>query len=166
MVSELSVQFGSVHSLSYVQLLQPHRLQQTRLPCLSPTPGACSNSNPSSRWCIPRISVLSNESALPIRWPKYWSFNISPSNEYSGLIPFRIDWLNLLAVQGLSRIFSNTTVQKHQFFSTQLSLWSNSHIHTWLLEKPQLWLDGPLSAKLCLCFLICCLGGCNLHQVG
>ena len=62
-------------------------------------------------------------------------------------------WISLLS-KGLSRIFSNTTVQKHQFFGTQLSLWSNSHIHTWLLEKPQLWLDGPLSAKWCLCLLL------------
>ena len=71
------------------------------------------------------------------QWPKYWSFSfsISPSNEYSGLIFFRMDWLDLLAVQGTLN-FSNTTVQKHQFFITQLSLQSNSHIHTWLLEKP------------------------------
>ena len=68
---------------------------------------------------------------------KYWrfSFSISPSNEYSGLISFRMDWLDLLAVQD-SQVFSNTTIQMHQFFGTQLSLWSNSHIHTWLLEKP------------------------------
>ena len=73
---------------------------------------------------FPSIRVFSNESALHIRWPKYWSFsfNISPSNEYSGLISFRMDWLDLLAVQGLSRVFSNTTVQKHQFFGTQPSL--------------------------------------------
>ena len=73
-----------------------------------------------------------------IRWPKYWSFsfNISPSNEYSGLISFRMDWLDLLASKGLSRVFSNTTVQNHLFFDTQLSLRSNSHIHTWLLETP------------------------------
>ena len=70
------------------------------------------------------IRVFSDESALCIRWPKYWSFsfNISPSKEHSGLISFRMDWLDLLAVQKLSRVFSNTTVQKHQFFSTQLSL--------------------------------------------
>ena len=76
------------------------------------------------------IRVFSNESALCIRWPKYWSFSfsISPSNEYSGLDSFRMDWSDLLAVQVISRVFSNTTVQKHQFFSTQLSLWSNSHI--------------------------------------
>ena len=73
---------------------------------------------------FPSIRVFSNESVLPIRWPKYWSFSfsISPSNEYSGLISFRIDWLDLLAVQGLSRVFSNTTVQKHQFFGTQPAL--------------------------------------------
>ena len=84
------------------------------------------------------IRVFSIESALCIRWPKYWSFsfNISPSNEHSGLISFRMDWLDLLAVQGISSVFSNTTVQKHQFFSAQLSLLSNSHIHTLLLEKP------------------------------
>ena len=72
---------------------------------------------------FPSIRVFSNESALPIRWPKYWSFsfNISPSNEHPGLISFRMDWLDLLAVQGLSRVFSNTTVQRHQFFNAQLS---------------------------------------------
>ena len=81
---------------------------------------------------FPNIRVLSNESAPCIRWPKYWSFSfsISPSNEHPGLISFRMDWLDLLAVQGLSRVFSNTTVQKHQFFGTQPSSQSNSHIHT------------------------------------
>ena len=71
------------------------------------------------------IRVFSNESALRIRWPKYWSFSfsISPSNEYSGLnISFRIHWFDLLQYKGLSRVFSNTTVQKHQFFGAQLSL--------------------------------------------
>ena len=86
---------------------------------------------------FPSIRVFSIESALRIRWPKYWSFSfsISPSNEYPGLISFRMDWLDLLAVQGISSVFSNTTVQKHQFFGAQLSLLSNSHIHTLLLEK-------------------------------
>ena len=87
----------------------------------------------------PSIRVFSNESTLRMRWPKYWSFSFSiiPSKEYPGLISFRMDWLDLFAVQGtLSRVFSNTTVQKHQFFSTQLSSESNSHIHTWPLEKP------------------------------
>ena len=72
---------------------------------------------------FPSTRVFSNESVLCIRWPKYWSFSfINPSNEYSGLISFRMDWLDLLAVKGLSRLFSNTTVQKHQFFGAQLSL--------------------------------------------
>ena len=85
---------------------------------------------------FPRIRVFSNESVFHIRWPKYWSFSISLSDEYSGMISFRIDWSDFLAVQGLSRLFSNTTVWKHQFFNAQPSLWSNSHICTWLLEKP------------------------------
>ena len=80
------------------------------------------------------IRVFSNESVLCIRWSKYWSFHlsISPSHEYSGFISFRIDWFDLLAVpsQGLSKVLSNTTVQKHQFFITQPSLCSKSHSHT------------------------------------
>ena len=81
---------------------------------------------------FPSIRIFSNKSALHIRGPKYWSFSfsISPSNEHPGLISFRMGWLDLLAIQGLSRIFSSTTVQKHQFFSAQLSSQSNSHIHT------------------------------------
>ena len=80
----------------------------------------------------PSISVFSNESTLRMRWPKYWSFSfsISTSNEHPGLILFKMDWLDLLAVQGTLRVFSNTTVQKHQFFGTQPSSQSNSHIHT------------------------------------
>ena len=70
-------------------------------------------------------------------------------------------WISLQS-KGLSRVFSNTTVQKHQFFGTQLSLWFNSYIHTWLLERPQLWPDRPLLAKWCLCFLICYLGWSQL----
>ena len=87
---------------------------------------------------FPSIRVFFNESVLCIRWPKYWNFSfiITPSNEYSWLISFRMDWFDLLQSKGLSRVFSNTTVQKHQFFGTQFSLWPNSHIHMWLLEKP------------------------------
>ena len=87
---------------------------------------------------FPSIRVFSSESVLHIRWPEYWSFsfNISPSSKYSGLLSFRTDWFDCLVSKGFSRVFSNTTVQKHQFFSTQPSLWSNSHIHTCLLEKP------------------------------
>ena len=96
--------------------LQPHGLQHIRLPCPSPSPRACSNSCLLSLWCRPTISfhrhllllpsiflsirVFSNESAPCIRWPKYWSFSISPSSEYLGLISFRVDWFDLFAVQG------------------------------------------------------------------
>ena len=87
---------------------------------------------------FPSIRVFSNESVLHIRWPKYWSFSfsISPSNLYPGLIP--LGWTGWISLQskGLSRVFSNTTVQNHQLFSTELSSQSNSHIYTWLLEKP------------------------------
>ena len=113
----------------------------------------CSDSCSLSQWCyltiasfaalffclqsFPAVGVFSNESALCITWPKYWSFSfsISPSNEYSGLIPLGLIGLISLLSKGLLRVFSNTTAQKHQFFSIQPSLWSNSHIHTWLLKK-------------------------------
>ena len=85
----------------------------------------------------PSIRGFSNEPTPHMRWPKYWSFSfsISPSNEHPGLISFRMDWISFQS-KGLSRVFSNTTVQKHQFFGAQLSSQSNSHIHTWLPEKP------------------------------
>ena len=135
--------------------LQPHGLQHAGPPCPSPTPRVYSNSCPLSWWwpsnhlilccplllppsVFPSIRVFSNESVLCIRWPKYcsFSFSISPFNEYSGLIS--LGWTGWISLQskGLSGVFSSTTVQKHQFFSAQPSLWSNSHIHTWLLEKP------------------------------
>ena len=88
---------------------------------------------------FPSIRIFSNELALCIRWSKFWSFSFSicPSNEYSGLIFFSIDWFDLLAVQGPSRLFSSTTTQKRQFFDAQPSLlWSSSHTRTWLLEGP------------------------------
>ena len=86
----------------------------------------------------PSIRVFSNESTLRMRWPKYWSFSFSiiPSKEIPGLISFRMDWLDLLAVQGTLKSLSNTTLQTHQFFGAQLSSQSNSRIHTWPLEKP------------------------------
>ena len=133
----------------------PHGLWHTRLLCPSPTPGACSNSCPSSQWCHPTISSsivpfsclqsfpasrsfpMSQFLASGGQRVGVFSFSISPSNEYPGLISFRMDWLDFsLQSKGLSRVFSNTTVQKHQFFGAQLSSQSNSHIHTWLLEKP------------------------------
>ena len=98
---------------------------------------------------FPSIRVFFNDSALHIRWPKYlsFSFSISPSNEYSGLISFRLTGLISLQSKGISRVFSSTTVQKHQFISAQPSLRSKFHIHTWLLEKPYPWLDRHLLAK-------------------
>ena len=86
----------------------------------------------------PSIRLFSNESTLRLRWPKYWSFrfSISPSNEHPGLISFRIDWLDLLAVQGVLKSLLQHHNLKHQFFSAQLSSQPNSHIHTWPLEKP------------------------------
>ena len=122
--------------------------------CLSPSPRAYSNSCLLSRWCHSTIlssvvpfpfclqSFLASGSfpmsRLCIRWPKYWSFrvSISPSNEYSGLISFRMDWLDLLAVQGTLKSLLQHQSSKHQFFGAQPSLWFNSHIHIRLLEKP------------------------------
>ena len=87
---------------------------------------------------FPNIKIFSNESVLCVRWSKYWSFSfsISPSNEYSGLISFRMDWLDLVAVQGTLKSLLQHHSSKHQFFGAQLSSQSNSHIHTWPLEKP------------------------------
>ena len=104
---------------------------------------------------LPNIRVFADELALHIRWPKYWrfSFSISPSNEYSGVISFRMDWLNLLAVQGTLK-----SLLLHHSSKASI-LWCSAFFivqFSWLLERPQLWL-GPLSAKWCLCFLICCL---------
>ena len=98
---------------------------------------------------FPSIRAFSNESALCIRWPKDWncSFSISPSNDYSGLISFRMDWLDLLAVQGTLKSLLQHHSSKASFFSAQLSSQSNSHIHTWLLEKTRLWLDRTFLAK-------------------
>ena len=102
---------------------------------------------------FPKIRVFFNESALCIRWPKFWSlsFSISPSNEYLGLVSFRIRLVGSPCCPG---VCSSTIAWKHLFFGTQPSLWSNSHIHTWLPENPVLTI-WTLLAKWCLCFLIC-----------
>ena len=93
---------------------------------------------------FPRIRVFSNESALCIRWSKYWSFSfsISPSNEYSGLISFRIDWLDLLAAQGTLKSLLQHHSSKHQFFTAHPSLWSSCHICTYN------WKNHSISAEL------------------
>ena len=87
---------------------------------------------------FPSIRVFPKGLALHIRWPKYWSFSfsISPSNEYSGLISFKMYWLISLQSKQHSRVFSSTIIQKNHFSCSQPSLWSNSHTGTWLLEKP------------------------------
>ena len=103
---------------------------------------------------FPSVRVFSNESILCIRWPQYWSFSfsISPSNEYSGLIYFRSTGLISLLSKGLSRVFSSTIIRKHQFFSSQSSLRSNSHIHTWLQEKSVLTIQTFVSKVTSLLF--------------
>ena len=146
-----SVQFShSVMSDS----LWPHELQHAMPPCPSPVPGVCSNSCPLSWWCYPTIS----SSVIPFS-SHIQSFLASGSFQMSELFTsgdesigvsasasvrptniqnwFRLGWTGWISLQskGLSRVFSNNTVQKHQFFGTQLSLQSNSHIHTWPLEK-------------------------------
>ena len=147
-----SVQFSwSVASDS----LQPHELQHTRPSCPSPTPGVHSNSYPSSRWCHPAISSsVIPFSSCPQSLPASGSFQMSQLFSWGGqsigvsalasVLPKNtqdwspLEWTGWISLQskGLSRVFSNTTVQKHQFFGTQLSSQSNSHIHTWLLGKP------------------------------
>ena len=146
-----SVQF--IHSVM-PDSLRPHGLQHARLPCPLPIPRACSNSCPSSWWCHSTISF----SVIPFSYlqsfPASGSFpmnkfftsggqSIGVSASASVLTMNIQDWFPLglscllsLQSKGLSRVFSNTTIQKHQFFGAQLSLWSNSHIYTWLLEKP------------------------------
>ena len=147
-----SVQFScSVVSDS----LRPHGLQHAMHPCPSPTPGAYSNLCPLSQWCHPTISSsVGPFSSCLQSFPASGSFLMSQLFTSGGqsigvsasasVLPMNIqDWFPLgltgfisLQSKGLSRVFSNTTVQKHQLFGTQLSLWSNSHIHTRLLEKP------------------------------
>ena len=158
-----SVQFScSVVSDS----LRPHGLQHVRPPCPSPTPGVYSNSCPLSRWCHPTVSssVIHFPSHLQF-FPTSGSFPMSQFFASGGqsigvsalasVLPmniqawFPLGWTGWISLQskGLSRVFSNTAVQKHQFFMTQLSLESNSHIYTWPMEKLQPWLHGPLLVK-------------------
>ena len=147
--------FSSVQSLSRVDSLPPHEPQHTRPPFPSPTPGVHPNPCPSSRWCHPTISSsVVPFSSCPQSFPASGSFKMSqlfPSGGQSigvsalvSVLPMNTqDWSPLawtgwisLQCKGLSRVFSNTKAQKHQFFGAQLSLQSNSHIHTWPLEKP------------------------------
>ena len=143
------VQFSSVQSLSRVQLFRPNELQHARPPCLSPSPGVHSNSCPSSQWCHPAISSsvipfsscpqsFSASESLPMSQLFAWdgqSIGVSASASFlpkksQGWSPS--EWTGWISLQskGLSRVFSNTTLQKHQFFGTQPSSQSNSHIHS------------------------------------
>ena len=159
----LSVQFNrSVVSDS----LPPHELKHARPPCSSPTPRVHSNSCPSSQWCHPAISssvvpfsscpqFLPASESFPMSQLFTWGGQSTGVSALASVLPKNTqDWSPLewtgwisLKFMGLSRVFSNTTLQKHQFFGAQLSSQSNSHIHTWLQEKPYPWLDGPLLAK-------------------
>ena len=155
-------QFSSVQSSVLSDSWWPHGLQHARPPCPSAIPRVYSNSSPLSRWCHPTIS----SSVLPFSFflqsfPTSGSFQMSQLftsgsqsigvSASTSVLPmniqdwFPLEWTGWISLQpkGLSRVFSNTTVRKHQFFSAQPSLWSNSHIYTWLLEKPYLWLEGP-----------------------
>ena len=134
--------------------LWSHGQQHTRLPCPSWSPGVTQTdghwisdanqvSHPLSSLFLPALNIsqtqgLFYESALCIRWPKFWSFSftISSSNEYSGLISFRFDWFELLAVQGPLKSLLQHHNSKASFFSTQPSLWSKSHNLIWLIQKP------------------------------
>ena len=147
-----SVQFS--HSV-VSDSLQPHEPQHARPPCPSPTPGVHANSCPSSRWCHPAISSsivplssspqsLTASGSSPMSQLFTWGGQSIGVSALASVLPKNtqdwspLEWTGWISLQseGLSRVFSNTTVQKHQFFSTQLSSQSNSYIHTWPLKKP------------------------------
>ena len=147
--------FSSIQSLSRVQLFEPHELQHARPPCPSPTPAVHPTSCPLSWWCQPAISSsVIPYSSCPQSLPASGSFQMSQFFALRGqsigvstsesVLPKNtqywspLGWTGWISLQskGLSRVFSNTTVQKHQFFHAWLSSQSNSHIHTWPLEKP------------------------------
>ena len=168
---------SSVQSFSCVWLFATPWLQHTRPPCPSPTPRVYSDSYPLSWWCHPTISSsVVPFSSLLQSFPASRSFLMSQFFASGGqtigvsastsVLPMNtqdwspLGWTGWISLQSkeLSWVFSNTTVQKHQFFGAQLSSQSNSHIHTWPQEKPYPLLDEPLLAKECLCFWICYLG--------
>ena len=150
-----SVQFSQFSPSVMFYSLRPCESQHTRPPCPSPSPGIHSNSRPSSRWCHPAISSsvipfcscpqpLPASESFPMSQLFAWGSQRTGVSASESVLPKNtqdwspLEWTGWISLQskGLSRVFSNTTVQKHQFFSTQLSSQSNSHIHTWPLEKP------------------------------
>ena len=160
--------FSSVQLFSGVWFLWPHGLQHSRFLCPSPTPGDCSNSfhpacdaikpsHPLSFLSLPAFNLFQHQGLF--KWvssshqvTKVRSFGASAS---VSVLPmniqdwFLLGWTGWISLQSkrFSRVFPNTTVQQHQFLGAQLTLWSNSHIHTWLLEKLKLWLDEALLEK-------------------
>ena len=163
-LESLGFQFSSV--AQSCPTLRPHELQHAKPPCPSPTPGVDSNSCPSSRWCHPAISSsvvpfsscpqsLPASDSFPMSQLFTWGSQSTGVSALASFLPkntqdwFHLEWTGWISLQskGLSRVFSNTTVQKHQFFGAQLSSQSKSHIHMWPLAKPCPWLDGPLLAK-------------------
>ena len=152
------LQFRSVSSVTQscpTDFLRPHESQHASPPCPSPTPGVYPNSRPSSRWCHPTISSsvvpfsscsqsLPASGSFPVSQLFSWSGQSIGVSALASVLPMNtedwspLEWSGWISLQskGLSRVFSNTTVQKHQFFGAQLSSQSNSHIHTWPLEKP------------------------------
>ena len=169
--------FSSVQSLSCVQITVTHNgLQHTRLPCPSPLPEhAQTHVHRVGELVRSNHLILCHALLLALKsFPESRSFPMSQFSISGGqskgawaltsVLPMNIQsWFALgltnliLLYKGFSRVFFSSTVWKHQFFSAQPSLWSNSHLCTLLLEKPWLWLYAPLLAKWCLCFLICCL---------
>ena len=148
-------QFSSVQSLSHVRLFATPWTVAGQAPCPSPTPGACSNSCPSSQWC--QLTILSSVVCFSSCLQSFLASGSVPRSQFFSLggqsigvsasasvlpmniqdwFPFRLTDLISLQSMALSRVFSNTTVQKHQFFGAQPSSQSNSHIHTWPQEKP------------------------------
>ena len=171
-----SCQFSQLNCSVVSESLWSHRLQHARPLCLLPTPEVYSNSCPLSQWChstiilwcpllllpsvFPSIRVFTNESVLHIRWPKYWSFNfsISCSNEYSGLISFRIDWLDLLAVQG-------TLKSRLQHYSSKPSILWQLAIFIVQLSHPYITAGKTIAltrqtfvGRVMSLLLLCCLG--------
>ena len=155
--------------------LQPHGLQQARLPCPSLSPRVCSNSRPLSLWCHPTISSsapffssclqsLPASGSFPMSWPKYrsFTFSTSPSNGHSGLISFRINWFDLLTVQGFSRVFSSTTVRKQlSLIHNKMSLSVSYHHHHHLQNRHLIFSGIEQGFSLCrICSDLCARRWC------
>ena len=155
MNTEIQIRSDQISHSVVSDSLRPHESQHARPPCPSPTPGVYSNPCPLSQWCHPTISSsvvpfsscpqsLPALESLPVSQLFAWGGQSTGVSALASFLPKKsqdrspLEWTGWISLQskGLSRVFSNTTVQKHQFFGTQIALWSNSHIYIWLLEKP------------------------------